>query len=73
MPLFQFDLADMSLRPAAASVIGELSGAFDELDLAAWFAEPNAWLANAAPMDALESDPLAVLQAARADRYIARA
>jgi hypothetical protein len=72
LPLFQFDLCDMSLRHGAAEVIGELSGVFDNLDLAAWFTEPNAWLANAAPVDALETDQPAVLQAARADRFVVR-
>jgi hypothetical protein len=72
VPLFQFDLRDMSLRRAASEVICELWGVFDDLDLAIWFAQPNAWLGNAAPVDALEIDQPAVLQAARADRYIAR-
>jgi hypothetical protein len=33
---------------------------------------PNAWLGDNAPVDALEQDPLSLLQAARADRFIAR-
>jgi hypothetical protein len=72
VPLFQFNLRDMSLRRAASDVICELWGVFDDLDLAAWFTEPNPWLANAAPVAVLDTDQQAVLQAARADRYIAR-
>jgi hypothetical protein len=72
VPLFQFDLSDMSLRAAASDVITELAGAFDDLELAAWFTRPNCWLANAAPVDTIDADAPAVLQAARADRYIAR-
>jgi hypothetical protein len=72
VPLFQFELADMSLRAAASDVVAELAGAFDDLELAAWFTRPNCWLGNAAPVDTIEADAPAVLQAARADRYIAR-
>jgi acyl-CoA synthetase (AMP-forming)/AMP-acid ligase II len=72
VPLFQFDLSDMSLRCGTAEVIEELSGAFDDWDLARWFAQPNSWLRNAAPVDVIDADQPAVMQAARADRYIAR-
>jgi hypothetical protein len=37
-PLFQFKLADMSLRPEVCNVIAELSGAFDDAGLTGWFA-----------------------------------
>jgi len=33
---------------------------------------PNTWLADDSPVDLLWLDPRAVLQAARADRFIAR-
>jgi hypothetical protein len=72
LPLFQFDLSDMSLRSGAAEVVAELTGAFDDWDLATWFARPNSWLRDAAPVDVIDADQPAVLQAARADRYIAR-
>jgi len=72
LPLFQFDLSDMSLRCGTAAVVGELSGAFDDWDLATWFARPNSWLRDAAPVDVIDTDQPAVLQAARADRYIVR-
>jgi hypothetical protein len=69
-PLFQFDLADMSLRPRARQVIQELSPAFDDLGLAHWFIRPNSLLADAAPVDHLAHDPHAVVAAARADRFV---
>jgi hypothetical protein len=72
VPLFQFHIADMTLRRGAREVIAELAGAFDDLDLAAWFASPNCWLENAAPVVMIETDQPAVLQAARADRYLAK-
>jgi hypothetical protein len=72
IPMFQFDLADMSLRPEAIAVLAELAGTFDDWELAGWLAEPNARLQGRIPVDALGADPQAVLDAARADRFVAR-
>ncbi|MDB5858913.1 MAG: hypothetical protein JWQ76_2602 [Ramlibacter sp.] len=72
VPLFQFELADMTLRRGASEVVAELAGAFDDLELAAWLTRPNCWLGDAAPVAVLDTDQPAVLQAARADRYLAR-
>jgi hypothetical protein len=72
VPLFQFEIADMTLRRGAREVMAELAGAFDDLDLAAWFASPNCWLGDVAPVVMIETNQPAVLQAARADRYLAR-
>jgi hypothetical protein len=72
VPTFQFDLADMSIRPEAAAVLAELAGVFDDWELASWFAEPNAWLLGRRPVDTLQADTQAVLDAARADRFVAR-
>jgi hypothetical protein len=72
VPMFQFDLADMSIRPEAGAVLAELAGAFDDWELASWFAEPNAWLQGRSPVDVLQADTPAVLEAARADRFIVR-
>lgn len=72
LPMFQFDRADMTLRRPVSAVLDEFDGTFDDWDLATWFALPNAWLGNQAPVDVLPLDPHAVLEAARADRFIAR-
>jgi hypothetical protein len=72
LPLFQFELAEMSVRVPVSAVLDELAGVFDDGELATWFALPNAWLQGAAPVDALDVDRAAVLNAARADRYVAR-
>jgi len=72
LPMFQFDRSDMALRPPVAAVLDEFDGTFDDWDLATWFALPNSWLADEAPIDVLDVDAGAVLQAARADRFIAR-
>jgi acyl-CoA synthetase (AMP-forming)/AMP-acid ligase II len=72
LPLFQFELAYMSVRAPVSAVLDELAGVFDDGELAAWFALPNAWLQDAAPVDVLDVDHAALLNAARADRYVAR-
>jgi len=72
VPLFQFDRRDMSLRQASSEVVDELAGTFDDWELAAWFTQPNSWLHDAAPVELIDVDQAAVLQAARADRFIAR-
>jgi hypothetical protein len=69
LPAFQFDLEQMSVRPACGRVIDELACAFDDREVALWFAAPNAWLDYAAPVTLLASDEFAVLQAARVDRF----
>ena len=72
VPLFQFNASDMSLRSEILMIVRELAGAFDNWDTALWFAQPNVWLNDKAPIDIVASDPFAVLEAARADRFIAR-
>jgi len=71
LPLFQFDLATMERRENVRRVIAELSPAFDAWHLSGWFAQPNSWLSGRAPVEALAHDLPAVLQAARADRFVA--
>ena len=71
LPLFQFDLAEMVVRPEVSAIIGELSGVFDDWDLALWFAEPNVWLDDRAPIEVCVFDARAALHAARADRFVA--
>jgi hypothetical protein len=71
-PVFQFDMTDMSVRPACASVFAELNDVYDSRELALWFASPNLWLHGSAPVALLATNEVAVLQAARADRFVAR-
>ena len=72
VPMFQFDRADMGVRRPVSAVLDEFDGTFDDWELATWFALPNTLLGDDAPVDVLRRDPHAVLQAARADRFIAR-
>ena len=61
----------MSPRAGLQQVIGELREVFDDRELAEWFATPNCWLGGGAPAVRLASEPLAVIDAARADRFVA--
>ena len=71
IPLFQFDPQRGCVRPGMRETIAELSAAFDDLETALWFAQPNAWLTGSAPADVFAHDTPAVLEAARADRFVA--
>lgn len=71
IPLFQLDLHDISPKPEVAKVVNELRDVFDNWELALWFAQPNAWLDGACPVDAIPLKPVDVLQAARGDRFVA--
>jgi hypothetical protein len=67
IPRFQFDRSDYSLKAGPRQVLAELSADFDGWTVAVWFAQPNARLAGRRPVDLLEADLPAVIQAARAD------
>jgi hypothetical protein len=71
IPLFQFDFAQMTIRPCVQFVIAELSSAFDDWEVANWFVRPNSALDYVAPVDMLAVDAVGVLSAARADRFVA--
>ncbi len=71
LPMFQFELRSMSLLPHLQAILSELVPVFDEWELALWFAQPNSWLQGAAPVDLIGVDSSAVLDAARADRFVA--
>ena len=71
IPMFQFNLDNLAFQPGPRKIMRELSGVFNDWMLAAWFAQPNSWLRGGKPVDLLESNFSAVLEAARADRYVA--
>lgn len=71
VPMFQFDLWDLSIRPGPRQVCADLGTELDDWNLAAWFARPNGSLSERRPVDLLGTDLLAVLDAARADRFVA--
>jgi hypothetical protein len=71
LPLFQFEPCSLALRESPRRVMAELAPAFDGWGMASWFAEPSHWLGGARPVERLDADLPAVLEAARADRFIA--
>ena len=71
VPMFQFELCDLSLKRCSRMVLAELSAVFDRWMLALWFAEPNSWLSDRRPVDVLDANLPSVLRAARTDRFIA--
>ena len=71
IPMFQFELRDLSVKPAAQQVLAELGTAFEGWSCASWFASPNSWLNNRAPVDLVATHLTDVLEAARTDRFIA--
>ena len=70
IPMFQFT-EELAPKPGLKAVLDELASEYDGRRLADWFVEPNGWLEEARPIDVLDSDPDEVLQAARADRFVA--
>ena len=71
MPLFQFDPGDMHPLPELRPVLAELQGVYSPWEMAEWFIESNPWLPDGTPADRLGSDAGSVLDAARADRFVA--
>jgi hypothetical protein len=69
--LVPVDQSKISLRLDVQQVVHELAYAFDDWELALWFARPNIWLQQVAPLAAIDKDLSAALQAARADRFVA--
>lgn len=71
IPMFQFDLRDLSIKPATQLVLMQLGARFDGWARAAWFAHPNSWLNDRRPVDRLDSHLADVLRAAGIARLIA--
>lgn len=71
VPMFQFNLHDLSVKQEVRRVVYELSAVLDNWTLALWFAEPNSWLKGRRPVDLVDSHFSEVLHAARADRFVA--
>ena len=71
VPLFQFLPDSSTIRPGVTRIMDELAGAFDTWEIAVWFVQPNSWLKGQRPLDVLDRLGAEVLQAARADRFVA--
>lgn len=71
LPWFQFNRLGMTPRPQLHPVLQELNNVYDPWEIGCWFARPNPWLSGRTPVDALLPHLPEVLQAARAERFIA--
>lgn len=71
LPMFQFVPHDLTIKPAPQQVVAELTDEFDGWALAVWFSQPNSWLKCRRPVNLLDTQLTQVLEAARADRFIA--
>lgn len=72
VPMFQFNLCDMSVRGRPRQVRAVLDREYDRWGLAAWFAQAQPSLSYLCPADAMDMNLPAVLAMARADRREAR-
>jgi len=72
VPMFQFEDMGTTLHAATRDIVRELTDVFDDRELCLWFAQRNAWLAGARPVELVRRDPRSVHEAARADRFVAR-
>jgi hypothetical protein len=70
IPMFQFELRDLSVKSAASRVLKQLGAGLDGWSSAAWFARPNSRLNYRAPVDLLATHLSEVLEVARTDRPI---
>jgi hypothetical protein len=71
MPLFQFNPVGLTVRAGLSGVLAELIGVYDDRELASWFAKPNPWLEDCAPADMMTVATPRVLNAGRAERFVA--
>ena len=72
LPVFQMDAGTWLPRPGVRRAVRELRDAYDDVELALWFARPHPIVRGRAPAAALDAEPDLVVEAARADRFLAR-
>jgi hypothetical protein len=71
-PRFQFAGNPLSILPAVHQIVLELRDAYDDWELALWFARRNVWLDHVSPVEMIQRDAAAAVRAAQADRLIAK-
>jgi hypothetical protein len=70
VPLFQFDPFSLLPHPAVGEVTRELAPVLGDWSLALWLVRPHALLGCLAPVVAFQHHAPAVVDAARAQRYL---
>lgn len=71
VPMFQFELRDMTIRTEIRPILVELAQVLDNWSIATWFIQPNSSLIDRKPVDLLDSDFPGVLDAAHAASFVA--
>ena len=51
----------MSIRPAVSEIVLELRDAYDDWEVALWFASGNEWLDHASPVEMIRRDAAAAI------------
>ncbi len=72
IPMMQLHLDDLSINRSIRQTRRELGADRDGWEAACWFVCPNDWLSGQRPVDLVDRDVHAVVQAARTDRFVAR-
>lgn len=72
LPLFQFQFPITECCAGLDAVLAEWEGVMPDPQIALWFTEANATLGGACPAALIKQDPIAVLGAARHDRFVIR-
>ena len=64
-PGFQLDLETLAPKPVVAEALAALPrGEMSEWEVALWWTSPNGWLGGARPVDVMDDDEQAVVEAA---------
>ena len=70
IPMFQFELRNLTIRPESRLILVDLAKSFDEWGTATWFVQPNSCLDDQKPIDLFDSDFSSVLEAARSEKRL---
>jgi len=71
IPMFQFHVPDYVVRTTVRSILVELTDAFDDIEIAEWFVTPSLLLKGEVPVAVLDRCGTSIIDAARADRFVA--
>ena len=70
VPMFQFELRDMTIRSEIQPILVELAKVLDDWSIATWFIQSNSSLNDRKPVDLLDLDLPRVLEAARTASFV---
>ncbi|MFZ2989761.1 hypothetical protein [Ideonella sp.] len=70
VPMFQFDLRDLSVKVGLRTVLSALAPVFDAWEATEWFVRPSEWLGGLRPCECFEQHLGEVVMAARTDRFV---